>query len=251
MSHNITVEGGTSVRLPTAGKYCDRDIVITATGSGGSEDLDAVLTEQEAKIAELKAILNSKASGGNIDALIDRSIESVRSDVTTIGYYAFASCANLVNINFPNAVTISGYGFQNCTSLKDAFLPKVQGLNGYAFFGCTMLENVDLPSVKSIGNYAFRKCAALKKIDLNQTYNINVYAFYECTNLETIILRKTDKICTLAGVNVLQYTKIADGEGYIYVPSSLYDDYVNGTNWATYKAQFRKIEDYPEICGGE
>lgn len=37
MSHNITVEGGTSVRLPTAGKYCDRDIVVTATGGGGAE----------------------------------------------------------------------------------------------------------------------------------------------------------------------------------------------------------------------
>ena len=34
MSFNITVEGGSSVRLPTAGKYCDRDIVITATGDG-------------------------------------------------------------------------------------------------------------------------------------------------------------------------------------------------------------------------
>lgn len=34
MSHNITVEGGTSVRLPTAGKYCDQDIIITATGDG-------------------------------------------------------------------------------------------------------------------------------------------------------------------------------------------------------------------------
>ena len=34
MSHNITVEGGSSVRLPTAGKYCDRDIIITATGGG-------------------------------------------------------------------------------------------------------------------------------------------------------------------------------------------------------------------------
>lgn len=31
MTHNITVEGGSSVRLPTAGKYCDRDIVVTAT----------------------------------------------------------------------------------------------------------------------------------------------------------------------------------------------------------------------------
>lgn len=36
--HNITVEGGSSVRLPTAGKYCDRDIVVTATGGGGIPD---------------------------------------------------------------------------------------------------------------------------------------------------------------------------------------------------------------------
>lgn len=34
---NITVEGGTSKRLLTAGKYCDRDIVVTATGGGSAE----------------------------------------------------------------------------------------------------------------------------------------------------------------------------------------------------------------------
>ena len=32
--HNITVQGGSSVRLKTAGKYCDRDIVVTAEGGG-------------------------------------------------------------------------------------------------------------------------------------------------------------------------------------------------------------------------
>lgn len=42
MSHNITIEGGTSVRLPTAGKYCDRDIVITATGGGGGGSADGI-----------------------------------------------------------------------------------------------------------------------------------------------------------------------------------------------------------------
>lgn len=34
MSFNIEVESGSSVLLPTAGTYCDRDIVITATGGG-------------------------------------------------------------------------------------------------------------------------------------------------------------------------------------------------------------------------
>jgi len=35
--YSITVEGGTSKRLLTAGKYCDRDIVVTATGGGSVE----------------------------------------------------------------------------------------------------------------------------------------------------------------------------------------------------------------------
>lgn len=38
MSFNIEVEGGKSVRLPTSGKYCDRDIVVTAIGGGGEPD---------------------------------------------------------------------------------------------------------------------------------------------------------------------------------------------------------------------
>ena len=33
----ITVDGGTSKRLLTAGKYCDKNILITATGGGGTE----------------------------------------------------------------------------------------------------------------------------------------------------------------------------------------------------------------------
>jgi hypothetical protein len=36
MSFNIEVESGKSVRLPTSGKYCDRDIVVTATGGGNT-----------------------------------------------------------------------------------------------------------------------------------------------------------------------------------------------------------------------
>ena len=31
---NISIDGGTSKRLLTAGKYCDRDIVVTAEGGG-------------------------------------------------------------------------------------------------------------------------------------------------------------------------------------------------------------------------
>ena len=61
MSYNITIESGQSVRLPTAGKYCDRDIIVTA--EGGKEDLDEVLTEQDNLIDELREVLRGKAVG--------------------------------------------------------------------------------------------------------------------------------------------------------------------------------------------
>ena len=41
MTHNITVESGKSIRLLTSGKYCDRDIIVTATGGGG-ESIDTL-----------------------------------------------------------------------------------------------------------------------------------------------------------------------------------------------------------------
>jgi uncharacterized coiled-coil protein SlyX len=59
MSINITIEGNTSKRLLTAGKYCESDIVVTA--EDGAEDLNAVLTEQESLIASLQATLEKKA----------------------------------------------------------------------------------------------------------------------------------------------------------------------------------------------
>lgn len=35
--HNISMDGGTTVRLKTAGKYCDRDILVTASGGSSPE----------------------------------------------------------------------------------------------------------------------------------------------------------------------------------------------------------------------
>lgn len=45
---NVEVAGGSSVRLTTAGKYCDRDIIVTATGGGGgNESIDGIPADYE------------------------------------------------------------------------------------------------------------------------------------------------------------------------------------------------------------
>jgi hypothetical protein len=41
---NIEVQGGTAVKLPTAGKYCEKDIVVTAIG-GGLEEIEQMIDE--------------------------------------------------------------------------------------------------------------------------------------------------------------------------------------------------------------
>lgn len=58
---NISIESGTSKRLPVGNKWSEKDIIVTATG--GTEDLNDVLNEQESLIDELKAVLEGKAEG--------------------------------------------------------------------------------------------------------------------------------------------------------------------------------------------
>jgi hypothetical protein len=54
----------------------------------------------------------------------------------------------------------------------------------------------------------------------------------------------------LVNVSGVNNTPIGKGTGYVYVPSALIETYKTATNWSTFAAQFRAIEDYPEICGG-
>ena len=78
--------------------------------------------------------------------------------------------------------------------------------------------------------------------------SIAATAFDTCSALTTVILRK-NQVCTLANVSAFNSTPIKSGTGYVYVPSALVDSYKTATNWSTYAAQIRAIEDYPDICG--
>ena len=51
-------------------------------------------------------------------------------------------------------------------------------------------------------------------------------------------------LCSLDSTNAFTGTPIASGTGYIYVPAVLIDSYKAATNWSTYAAQFRALEDY-------
>ena len=120
----------------------------------------------------------------------------------------------------------------------------------YAFYNCTALTTADFQAVKSIGNYAFSSCAKLTTVNFPVATSIGDSAFNGCTALTTLILR-SGTMATLSSTNAFNNTPIASGTGYIYVPAALVDSYKAANKWSTYANQFRAIEDYPEICGGE
>ena len=166
------------------------------------------------------------------NSIIDRSITEVADNlVTSIGEYAFYSCHQLTTVSFHAATSMGQMAFCNCRGLTTA----------------------RFPAVTSIGYSAVSSCTALATIDFPVATRIDSGAFQSCSKLTALILR-SETMATLSSTTALSDTPIESGTGYIYVPRALLSDtdsakdYRRASNWSTYAAQFRAIEDYPEIC---
>lgn len=119
-----------------------------------------------------------------------------------------------------------------------------------AFHTANKLTSVSFPAVTTISQEAFVSCDVLASADFPVAATIGIKAFNNCKKLLALILR-ADTVCTLSNANAFTSSAVASGTGYIYVPSALVDSYKAASNWSTYAAQIRAIEDYPDICGGE
>lgn len=137
--YNFTVESGSAVRLPTAGKYCDRDIVVTATG-GDYNNEDGLIKRT------ITEYTNDRITSiGQYAFYRNSTIKSISFTlVTTISQYAFGICASLANINFPSLKTLGSYSFQSCTSLKSVEFPALTKMNTAPFTGCSNLTQIIL-----------------------------------------------------------------------------------------------------------
>ena len=278
MSFNITVEGGKSVRLPTAGKYCDRDIVVTAEGGTPTptqEKTVEITANGTVSVAPDEGYALSKVTA-NVNVPIPEGYIKPNGEleVTENGTFDVTDKVS-VNVNVPtggggdaeaevaallsNTTTVLNNDIvtslrtracQGATALQHVNLPNVTSVGTYAFYGCTGLVTVKLPKLTTLSSQPFYSCSKLVHADCGQVKSIPAQGFNACSALTELILRKTDSICTLQNVNGVNSTPIGKGTGYIYVPASLIETYKTATNWSTFASQFRAIEDYPEICGG-
>lgn len=150
MSFNVNVESGTSVRLPTAGKYCDRDIVVTATGGGIT--LDDIATR-------------------NISGDVVLSVESIAAN-------SFYGYTGVTSLTAPNVTTVGAYAFYGATGMTGALdLPECTSVGDYVFYACRGIESLNIPNVTTIGSYAFYQCYKLPELSAPNLTTMGTYAF--------------------------------------------------------------------------
>lgn len=216
---------------------------ITANGSG----IDV------ANYAKVNVNVPTSGGGGGdggYDSFLNGSLTSLDSDVTKIVDYVCRGQSNLTSANLPNVTSIGSNCFYGCSKLASIHAPKVTSVGSYAFMNCSSLVEVSFPLLTSLATGTFQRCTGLKKADLGSVKSTSSTAFQVCSSLETVILRKSDAIVPLANVNIFASSGVEAGTGYVYVPRALVNTYKAATNWSTYAAQIRAIEDYPDITGG-
>lgn len=195
--------------------------------------------------------LPEAGSGDTLNLFLEGTLEEINcGGGTAINPYCFYNNPGLKRVTLTNAESVSNYNFYDCEALESVDLPNVTGMTGtYFCYSCSNLTSVNIPNVAGFGNYAFQSSSSVEMLDLPMVETIGNYAFRYCTGLTAVILRKTGSIVTLGGSTAFAGSSIASGNGYIYVPSALIEEYRAGTNWSKYSSKFRAIEDYPNICG--
>ena len=238
-----------------------KDVTITSNGTTEVTP-DAPYDVME----KANVTVNVPTGGGDIDALIERTIQEVTSDVSKVGSDAFSHCTALTTASFPQATSIGDSAFNgcsalatasfpeatyigkgicyNCISLSTVNFPKATKIGDNAFYGCTSLVTVELPEATSIPVRSFYKCSNIATASFSKATYIGTNAFASCSKLTALVLGNTERVCTLASTNVLTGTPIAAGTGYIYVPDALVDSYKNTSVWNAYAAQIKPMSEY-------
>ena len=188
------------------------------------------------KTSELPEIDTNTYSDG-------KGVIKFKTDVTSIGYMAFAGRPSLTSVTIPNSVTSIGeYAFANCQSLTSVTIPNsVTSIGVRAFSSCSGLTSINVAfdntnycsvdgvlfnkdktiviqypggkqgsymipdSATSIGVSAFASCTSLTSVTIpNSVTSIGNYAFENCRGLSSISYTGT----------ISQYNSITKGSGW-------------------------------------
>lgn len=187
-------------------------VAVQGKDNGGVMTVDEMPTRIAAIPSQDTTLINS---------LIDRSIISIESDVTSVGDVVFAGCLQLKTAIFPNVTSLGLNSMRNCARLTTIEIPKTIRINGYCFFGCYQLPRIFLQSVTALTGQQI---------------------FWSCPALTTVIMGKR---ATLDNT-----TSFTNNNAIIYVQPDDLSWYETETNWSTLYANNR-IKSVAELTGDD
>ena len=216
------------------------DAIRDKTGKTEEMTLDQMATE----------IAGIETGGGSeelIEVLASQSLTEYSNEkITNVKAPLFYWQYGLQKVSLPNCTTLSSMTFYGCDKLVEVNIPKLMCCENNVFRNCSSLTEIVFPNHSGrVDQSAFEGCTKLQKADfaeINRDQGISGYGFGNCKALTSLIIRSQTVVAKLAVTSGLTGTPIANGTGYIYVPSALLEEYKTATNWSVYAEQFRTIE---------
>lgn len=218
MSFEVTIRGGTSKRLPTAGKYCEQDIIIhatdplisdltdttwiirnwSATAGYGVFNITGSATYTPPHGAETTTAFTELRIGYIYNSPADNKISTPSNDITADTYIMkFAPSPDVTNPDLIDWVCANGelhnetQGEENqlhgtLDGTLETIDSPVSKVIGYACYGITTLKTVNLPNATSIGSSTFRGCSGMTSFNAPNVTSLGTYAFYGCSKLTEV-----------------------------------------------------------------
>jgi len=184
-----------------------------------------------------------------LDNLITMSMPVVNCDTLSTMYKGNTSLTETPRINAMNCTNFFMVfkGCSNLTTVQHIFAPKASDMESM-FEGCSSLTSVPALDTRkaNVMRRMFYNCSSLSSVTLDiSAVNSTSRAekmFYGCTSLTSVTF--TGKRSPY-GTDMFTGTPIASGQGSIFVPDDLVDEYKSAAGWSAHASVIKGISEKP------
>lgn len=214
-----------------------------STGIFVAEDVESWINIEFKGVSSqlpLPNIYIANAYFGDVDSIVEEvsleSLSSVNADI-------FKNFKNIKNVRLSEKTQSIGKSAFHSSSVVKVELGGCTSIDAYSFHSCKQLEDIDISNVENLADRVFYGCANLNvPMKFNPSLvDIKIYTFYMCSKVPFFDFREHTIVPTLESTYAFLETK-----GVFVVPDTLYDEWIDATNWSSLARSIVKASEFVE-----